>query len=334
MTHYEKSRALITGGMGFIGSRLAHRLVALGAKVTIVDNLLPHHGSNPFNVQGLGSTASINICDIREQKRMGRFIKKNDFLFNLAGQTSHIGSMQDPTTDLSINVSAQLAVLELCRTWNPGIKIVYTSTRQIYGKPHYLPVDESHPINPTDINGINTATSESYYALYHRVYGIRSCVLRLTNTYGPGMRIQDAQQCFLGMWVRLLLENRPIPIFGDGQQRRDFNYVEDCVDAILLAGKSDKANGKIYNLGSHDVTTLNALAEKMVNLEYGGSYQCIPFPPERKKIDIGDYYGDFSRISKDLKWTPKIPLQEGLKKTMAYYQQYHRHYLPPETVLQ
>ncbi|MBF0399504.1 MAG: GDP-mannose 4,6-dehydratase [Magnetococcales bacterium] len=332
MMHYNKSRVLITGGMGFIGSRLARRLVHLGAKVTIVDNLLPLHGSNPFNIQDFESAVSINICDVREQQAMNRFIKKNDFLFNLAAQTSHTGSMTDPTTDMAINVSAQLGLLESCRKWNPRIRVVYASTRQVYGKPQYLPVDENHPIQPTDINGIHKATSESYYALYHTIYGLHTCVLRLTNTYGPGMRIQDAQQCFLGLWFRLLMEQKPIPIFGDGEQRRDFNYVEDCVDALLLAGSRDKANGKVYNLGSREVISLNRLAATMVKLSGRGSYECIPFPDERKQIDIGDYYGDFSRISRELKWQPKVTLDAGLTKTMAYYQRHFRHYLMRHSV--
>jgi dTDP-glucose 4,6-dehydratase/UDP-glucose 4-epimerase len=235
-------------------------------------------------------------------------------------------SMSDPQTDLDINATAQLSILEACRKVNPSIKIVFASTRQLYGKPDYLPVDEKHPIRPVDINGINKLAGEWYHLLYNNVYGIRACALRLTNTYGPGMRVKDARQTFLGIWVRLLLEGKPIKVFGDGLQLRDFNYVDDCVEALLLAGSSDQANGKVYNLGSSEVFGLKALAEMMLALGYGGTFELIPFPPERKAIDIGDYYSDFSLITQELGWTPKVDMHEGLKKTMAYYQSHHRQY--------
>jgi UDP-glucose 4-epimerase len=247
-------------------------------------------------------------------------------LFNLAGQTSHMDSMTDPQTDLDINASAQLSILEACRLNNPEIKIVFASTRQLYGKPDYLPVDEKHPIRPVDVNGINKLAGEWYHLLYNNVYGIRACALRLTNTYGPGMRVKDARQTFLGIWVRLLLEGKPIKVFGDGEQLRDFNYVDDCVDALLVAGASEQANGKVYNLGSQEVIGLKALAEMMTKLGYGGSYELVPFPEDRKAIDIGDYYSDFSFISDELGWSPRIDLQQGLLKTVEYYSQRRSHY--------
>jgi len=234
--------------------------------------------------------------------------------------------MTDPHTDLDINASAQLSILEVCRQNNPEIKIIFASTRQLYGKPDYLPVDEKHPIRPVDVNGINKLAGEWYHILYNNVYGIRSCALRLTNTYGPGMRVKDARQTFLGIWVRLLLEGKPIKVFGDGNQLRDFNYVDDCVDALLLVGATEQANGKVYNLGSHEVIGLKALAEMMTKLGYGGSIEIMPFPEERKAIDIGDYYSDFSMISDELGWTPKINLQQGLLKTVDYYSRQHSHY--------
>jgi len=227
--------------------------------------------------------------------------------------------MTDPQTDLDINASAQLSILEACRLNNPAIKIVFASTRQLYGKPDYLPVDETHPIRPVDVNGINKLAGEWYHLLYNNVYGIRACALRLTNTYGPGMRVKDARQTFLGIWVRLLLEGKPIKVFGDGEQLRDFNYVGDCVDALLLAGASEQANGKVYNLGSEEVIGLKALAELMTSLGYDGTYELVPFPEERKAIDIGDYYSDFSLISAELGWSPRVNLKEGLLQTIDYY---------------
>jgi len=250
---------------------------------------------------------------------MAHIITNKDFLFNLAGQTSHIDSMSDPQTDLDINVSAQLSILNACRNYNHNIKIIFASTRQLYGKPIYLPVDENHPINPVDVNGINKLAGEWYYLLYNDVYGIRTCVLRLTNTYGPGMRVKDARQTFLGIWVRQLLEGESIKVFGDGQQRRDFLYVDDCVQSLLLAGASDKTSGKVYNVGSPQRINLKDLAALMVNLGYGGSYKLIPFPTERKAIDIGDYFSDISLIKEELGWFPQIELHDGLKKTLSYY---------------
>ena len=327
---YAGKSVLITGGLGFIGSNLARALVVQGADVTLVDSLIPQYGGNSFNTEDIRDKVMVNVCDVRDPFAMTYLLKDKDFLFNLAGQTSHMDSMADPQTDLEINAVAQLSILEACRKVNSGIKIVFASTRQLYGKPDYLPVDEKHPIRPVDVNGINKLAGEWYHLLYNNVYGIRACALRLTNTYGPGMRVKDARQTFLGIWVRLLLEGKPFKIFGDGLQLRDFNYVDDCVEALLLAGASDVTNGKIYNLGSTEVVGLKVLAEMMVDLGYGGAFELIPFPSERKAIDIGDYYSDFGLITKELGWQPKVGLREGLQRTMAYYQAHHRHYWDEE----
>lgn len=320
MNNFHRRKVLITGGLGFIGSNLARKLVELGAEVTLVDSLIPQYGGNLFNVDDFKEKVTINISDIRDKFAIAYLVKGKDYLFNLAGQTSHIDSMASPQTDLDINASAQISILEACRNTNPEIKLIFASTRQLYGKPDYLPVDENHPIRPVDINGINKLAGEWYHLLYNNVYGIRACALRLTNTYGPGMRVKDARQTFLGIWIRLLLEGKPIQIFGNGQQLRDFNYVDDCVEALLLAASSDLANGKVYNLGSSEVINLKDLATMMVDLGYGGSFEMIPFPPERKAIDIGDYYSDYSLIKQDLGWFPTIELRDGLARTIAYYQ--------------
>lgn len=319
MNAFNEKQILITGGLGFIGSNLARALVAQGANVTLVDSLIPQYGGNLFNIESIREKVTVNVCDVRDPFAMAYLLQGKDYLFNLAGQTSHMDSMSDPQTDLDINAAAQLSILEACRNANPGIKIVFASTRQLYGKPNYLPVDEKHPIRPVDVNGINKLAGEWYHLLYNNVYGIRACALRLTNTYGPGMRVKDARQTFLGIWVRLLLEGKPIKVFGDGLQLRDFNYVDDCVEALLLAGASDQANGKIYNLGSTEVVSLKALAEMMVQMGYGGTFELNPFPAERKAIDIGDYYSNYSLITHELGWIPKIALEEGLKRTIAYY---------------
>ena len=326
MKSYSGKNILVTGGLGFIGSNLARKLLKLGSKLTLVDNLFAQYGGNLFNIHDIHDQVSVVLCDVRDSEAMTRVLKGKDYLFNLAGQTSHLDSMLDPQTDLEINAAAQLAILESCRKVNPKIKIVFASTRQLYGIPDYLPVDEGHPIRPVDVNGINKLAGEWYHLLYNKVYGIRACALRLTNTYGPGMRVKDARQTFLGIWVRSLIEGAPIKVFGDGLQLRDFNYVDDCVSALLFAGASEATNGKVYNLGSKEVLGLKSVAEKMINIYQEGYYEIIPFPPERKAIDIGDYYSDFSLIQKELGWTPKVSMDEGLAQTLNYYKKHHLQY--------
>lgn len=326
MNTYEGKRILVTGGLGFIGSSLARRLVGLGAQVTLCDSLIPTYGGNLHNVHDIRDRVEVNISDVRDRFAIEYLLRGQDHLFNLAGQTSHLDSMTDPRTDLDINAAAQLAILEACRAVNPGIRIVFASTRQIYGRPDYLPVDEKHPIRPVDVNGINKLAGEWYHLLYNNVYGIRACVLRLTNTYGPGMRVKDARQTFLGIWIRQLIEGRTIRVFGDGTQLRDFNYVDDCVDALLAAGADEAATGRVYNLGSDEVVNLKDLAALLVGLGGQGQYELVPFPPERKAIDIGDYYSDFSLIRRELGWAPRTGLAEGLARTLDYYRQHGPHY--------
>ncbi len=326
MDNFRGTNVLVTGGLGFIGSNLARRLVGLGARVTLVDSLIPLYGGHLQNIADIRSDVVVNVCDVRDRFAMEYLVQKQDYLFNLAGQTSHLDSMTDPQTDLDINASAQLSILEACRRVNPGVRLVFASTRQLYGRPDYLPVDEKHPIRPVDVNGINKLAGEGYHLLYSSVYGIRASVLRLTNTYGPGMRVKDARQTFLGIWVRQLLEGHPIKVFGDGTQLRDFNYVDDCVDALLRAASADAAIGKVYNLGSAEVMSLKELAELMTSLVAGGRFEIVPFPPERKAIDIGNYYSDFSLIERELGWSPKIDLRAGLVRTLDYFKIHRQHY--------
>jgi UDP-glucose 4-epimerase len=323
---FSGAEVLITGGLGFIGSSLARRLVAAGAKVTIIDSLIPEYGGNLFNVDDFKDRVRINISDVRDPYAMAYLIKGKDFLFNLAGQTSHNDSMTDPFTDLNINATSQLAILEACRAHNNRIRLVFASTRQLYGKPEYLPVDENHPIRPVDVNGINKLAGEWYHLLYNNVYGIRACALRLTNTYGPGMRVRDARQTFLGIWIRQLLEGVPIKVFGDGLQLRDFNYVDDAVTAFLVAARNPDAEGQVFNLGGHERIDLKSLAELLITIESGGRYEIVPFPPERKAIDIGDYYGDYAKIQAALAWVPRTSLAEGLKCSLDYYRRHRAHY--------
>lgn len=326
MKQFKNKKILITGGLGFIGSNLALRLLSLGACVTVVDSLIPQYGGNLFNIKGIEDRIRVNISDVRDVHSMPFLVKGKDWLFNLAGQTSHMDSMREPFTDLDINSRAQLAILETCRHHNPQVKIVFASTRQIYGKPGYLPVDEKHPLDPVDINGINKLAGEGYHLLYHKVYGIRSVVLRLTNTFGPRMRIKDSRQTFLGTWIRQLLQHEPLEVWG-GDQLRDFTYVDDCVDAMLMTALDKRADGKVFNLGGDDIVDLKHLADILTSLDASGSYRIHPFPEDRKKIDIGDYYSDYTRIHAALSWKPKISLREGLKRTVDYYRTHLKEYL-------
>lgn len=323
---FKNKQVLITGGVGLIGSNLTKKLVSLGAKVTLVDSLCPQHGGNLFNISEFQEKIALKVGDVRDTSLMRELIGGQNFIFNLAGQTSHLNSMLDPHKDLSINVEAQLAILEICRKYNTKVKIIFTSTRQVYGKPEYLPVDEKHLTHPVDVNGINKIAAENYYLLYNSVYNIKSCILRLTNTYGIGMRVKDVNQNFLGIWIKHLIEGKPIQIFGNGEQLRDFNYVDDVVEAILLAALSSKAECEIFNLGSLEYISLKDLAELLINICQKGSYIFTPFPDDKKRIDIGDYYGDYNKITRVLGWSPQVSLVEGLTKTLLYYGKYHEHY--------
>jgi UDP-glucose 4-epimerase len=323
---FRNKKIIITGGLGFIGSNLALRLVRYGAKVLLVDSLIPEYGGNLFNIKDIEHKVDVNIADVRDIYSMRYLVQGKDYLFNLAGQTAHADSMKDPYTDLEINCRAQLSILETCRKYNPSIKIVFASTRQIYGVPDYLPVDERHLLHPTDVNGINKMAGEWYHILYNNVYGIRSCSLRLTNTYGPRMRVKDTRQTFLGIWIKKIISGEEIKIFGDGTQLRDFNYVEDVVDALLISAISKKAEGQIFNLGCSNHINLKDLADTLIRINRAGSSSLVPFPPERKQIDIGNYYGDFTKIRSTLGWQPKTSLEDGLTRTLEYYLKHRKHY--------
>lgn len=320
--HFHGKHVLITGGLGFIGSNLARRLVQAGADVLLVDSLIPEYGGNFFNVADVRDQVRVNIADVRDEHGLRFLVQGQDFIFNLAGQVSHTDSMNDPYTDLEINARSQLSILEACRHGNPSAKIIFASTRQIYGKPDYLPVDERHPLQPVDINGINKMAGEWYHIVYNNVYDLKTVSLRLTNTYGPRMRVKDARQTFIGWWLRQLVEGKPLQIYGNGLQVRDFNYVDDVVEALLLVARHDAANGQIYNLGGADPINLINLARLMIDINGQGDFEIVPFPNERKRIDIGDFYGDYRKIRSKLDWQPQTDLRQGLACTISYYQEH------------
>ena len=325
--YFRDKHVLVTGGVGFIGSNLARYLVSLGANVLLVDSLIPKYGGNLYNIAPIREQVRLNIADMRDEHGLRFLVKNQDVIFNLAGQVSHTDSMVDPYADLEINARSQLSLLEACRHGNPDASIVFASTRQIYGRPQYLPVDEAHPLQPVDVNGINKTAGEWYHIVYHNVYGLKTVSLRLTNTYGPRMRVKDARQTFLGWWLRQLVEGQPLKIYGDGQQFRDFNYVDDVVLALLLAATNESADGQIYNLGALESISLLDLAELLIDIHGGGSYEIVPFPEDRRRIDIGDYQGDFGKISRELGWNPQVDLHAGLAESVAYYEQNLQHYI-------
>jgi len=319
-------RVLITGGLGFIGSNLARRLVGDGAIVCLIDSLIPEYGGNRFNIAGIESELRVNVSDVRDDHSLRSLVEGQDFLFNLAGQTSHLDSMEDPYADLDINCRAQLSILEVCRRFNPEIRIVFASTRQVYGRPTYFPVDEKHLLRPVDVNGINKMAGEAYHLLYNNVYGIRATALRLTNTYGPRMRVVDSRQTFLGVWIRKLLEGKPFEVWG-GDQLRDFTFVDDVVEAFLMVAASPSTEGEVFNIGGNQVVTLRALANLLVEQAEGGGFEIRGFPKDRKRIDIGDYYTDFDLIRQTIGWEPKVALHEGLARTVAFYKEHLERYI-------
>jgi nucleoside-diphosphate-sugar epimerase len=314
---YSGAKVLITGGLGLIGSALARRLVALGAEVLLIDSMIPEYGGNLANIAEIYDRVTVNISDIRGGFGLRHLLKGGDFLFNLAAQTSHLDSMSSPEADLAINCTAQLQLLEACREVNPGVAIVHAGTRQIYGRPEYLPVDERHPLRPVDVNGVNKMAGEAYHLLYHDVYGVRTRSLRLTNIYGPGMRIRDARQTFLGIWLRRVIEGEPFEVWG-GAQRRDLLYVDDAADAFLCAAITPAAEGLALNVGGETVS-LAALAEALVEANDGGKYEAREFPPERKRIDIGDFLIDDRRFRALTGWQPRFSLTESLRRSLDYY---------------
>jgi UDP-glucose 4-epimerase len=325
--HYRNRRVMITGGLGFIGSNLAIRLAQLGAEVLIVDSLIPDSGGNFFNIEPVRDRVRVNVADVRQSSTMNYLVRGQDVIFNLAGQVSHIDSMRDPYADLEVNCRAQLTLLEACRHHNPGTKVVFAGTRQVYGRPDRLPVTEDHLVRPTDVNGINKVAGEYYHLVYNNVFGVRACSLRLTNVYGPRQLIRHNRQGFIGWFVRLALDGAEIQIFGDGSQVRDFVYVDDAVEAFLRAGATDAVNGEVFNVGGDEPTSHADLVTMLVAISGRGSCRFVDWPAEKKAIDIGSFYADSTRFRTRTGWAPAVPLRQGLMTTLAYYREHFSAYV-------
>ncbi|MDQ3649306.1 MAG: NAD-dependent epimerase/dehydratase family protein [Acidobacteriota bacterium] len=327
---YKGRSVLITGGLGFIGSNLARALIKLGdVEVSIIDALMPGQGGNLFNVEDIKDRITIHRADMGVDWVINHLVGGVDYVFNLAGNVSHLDSMLHPQHDLEQNCAAQLALLQACRNFNPHVKIIFTSTRQVYGKPVYLPVDEQHRVAPLDINGIHKLAAENYHLLYHRLYGIRAVCLRLTNTYGPRQLLCHNRQGFLPWFVRQALAGDEIELFGEGRQRRDLNYVDDVVEALLLAGASEAAEGEIFNLGGEEPVSLSEVAEELISLTGCGTVRSVPFPPENQLIDIGNCYSTYRKIETMLGWRPRTSLRTGLALTVEFYERNRAHYWEP-----
>ena len=325
--YYRGRAVMITGGLGFIGSNLARRLVELGADVLLVDSLIPDYGGNLFNIDGIADRVHVNIADIRQQSTMNFLVRDRVVVFNLAGQVSHIDSMRDPYTDLEINCRSQLTILEACRYHNPGVKVVFAGTRQIYGHPDSLPVSEAQLVRPTDVNGINKAAGEYYHLVYNNVFGVRACSLRLTNVYGPRQLIKHDRQGFIAWFIRLAIEDRTIPIYGDGSQLRDFVYVDDASDAFLRAGAMDACNGEVFNVGGDEPLSHRALTTMLVDVAGSGRIEYVDWPPDKKAIDIGSFYADSTKFKRVTGWSPAVTVREGLRRAVDFYREHLDRYV-------
>jgi len=324
--NFKGKRTLVTGGLGFIGSNLARALHEAGAEVTVYDALIPQHGGDLYNLQGVNERMRIVVSDMRDSEALVPVVVGQDYIFHLAGQVSHGDSMREPELDLAVNCTATIKLVEACRHHNPTAILVNTSTRQVYGRPQALPVTEDHPIDPVDVNGINKLAAEYYHLLYHRVYDVRSVVLRLTNTYGPRQQIKNERQGMAGVFLNRALRGQGLKLFGTGLQLRDFNYVTDVVDALLLAAATPACYGRIFNLGANDRHSLLEFCTILKEL-CGVQYEVVPFPADRKLIDIGDYYGSFARFQEATGWQPRVGLAEGLRRSVAFFTEHKEHYV-------
>ena len=326
MDDYRGKKVLVTGGLGFIGSNLAIRLVEVGASVTILDNLDPTGGGNQFNIEPIKNDVEVVIGDTCDGEKMEQLVRGRSHVFNLAGHVSHIESMQDPFSDLRMNTMGPLTVLEACKKENREARVVYAGTRQAYGRADVVPVVESLVLKPVDVNGVNKMAGEWYHMVYHGAYGIPTVSLRMVNTYGPRQLVKHSRQGFIGWFIRQAIDGEAIQLFGDGQQFRGFNYIDDVVEALLVAGTNKKVVGDYFNLGGMRPHTLESLVQTLLCVTGTGSYRMVPFPDDKKPIDIGSSFSSFMKFHVSTGWEPRIPLDEGLKRAVEYFRQHKAHY--------
>jgi len=326
MDDYRGKKVLVTGGLGFIGSSVALRLVELGASVTIVDNLDATSGANYFNIEPARRQFEVIEGDTTDLALMKRMVRGCSHIFNLAGHVSHLESMEDPFGDLRMNALGPLTVLEACKHVNRDVRVVYAGTRQSYGKPDIVPVVENLLLKPVDVNGVNKMAGEWFHMVFHTAYGIPTTSLRLVNTFGPRQLVKHARQGFIGWFIRQAIDGEQIQVYGDGQQFRGLNYIDDVVEALLIAGTSDTVVGDYFNLGGMQPVTLEVLVQTLLKVAGSGSYKVVPFPDDRKRIDIGSAFSSFMKFNFATGWKPNTPLEEGLARTVDYYRRYKTHY--------
>lgn len=324
---FEGRRCLVTGGLGFIGSNLALALAAAGARVRVVDAMVPSHGANPHNLEGAAAPIDVVVADIGDAARVATAVGEAEYVFNLAGQISHLDSMEDPLADFDWNARSQVSFLETLRSAGSRPVVVYTSTRQIYGRPERLPVDEDHPVRPVDVNGISQHAAEQCHLLYARVHGLRACSLRLTNVYGPRLRISESRQGVLGVFLRLALEGGTIRVYGDGSQLRDFLHVDDVVAALVAAALTPAAVGEAFNVSHGEALPLRRVAELLLAAAGTGRLELVPWPVDRAAIDIGSFVGDSAKARRLLGWSPRVSFAGGIESTVRYFREHRAWYL-------
>jgi UDP-glucose 4-epimerase len=323
---YKDKKVLITGGLGFVGSNLAIALVKKGAQVAIVDSMLLRQGGNLFNIKPVKGKVKVDFSDIRDPRAMCNLVRGKDYIFHLAGQVNHVDSIRNPLQDLSINAEGTLVVLEACRKYNPGAKVIFSGTRGQYGESVRLPVDEEHPMNPKGVYAITNLCAEKLVMVYDQVHKIRAIALRITNTYGPRHQMMHDEYGVFNWFIRKALDKQEIHIFGDGRILRDFLYVDDLVDAMLESALTPKAYGEVFNVGTGKPVSFIDLAKKIVRITRSGSIRFTKFTEERKALEPGDYYADITKIRRVVGWKPKVGLDSGIKKTADYYRKYRKHY--------
>jgi UDP-glucose 4-epimerase len=326
MDEYRGKEVLITGGLGFIGSNLAIRLVESGALVTLLDSLHPKCGANRFNIHPIRNEVATVEGDCCNFELIRSLVRGKSHIFSLAGHVSHLESMRDPFSDLSMNATGPLTVLEACTQENREARIIYAGTRQCYGRSAILPLVETQPLNPVDINGVNKMAGERYHMVYNLAHGLATVSLRLVNTYGPRQLIKHAHQGFAGWFIRQAIDGLEIQIYGDGAQLRDLTYVDDVADALMLAGTAS-VSGECFNLGGTVPVTLEHFARTLIAITGCGSYRMVPFPSENRKIDVGSAYSSFDKFHAATGWRPRVSLEEGLARTVEYYRRYREQYL-------
>lgn len=323
---YRGKKILITGGLGFIGSNLAHALVPLGARVTLLDALLPQYGGNPFNVREIADRVRVVQGDIRDPRILAAEVPETDVLFNLAAQVSYVDSMVEPFLDVDINCVGHLHVLETVRRLAPEAKVCFASSRFAYGKILTTPVDESHPTQPLSIYGVHKLAAEKYHRIYYDRYGLRTATIRIPNPYGPRQQMKHSKYSIVGWFIRQALDGGTLPIFGDGEQERDYLYVDDIVDAFLRIGATDRTDGEVYNIGSSERVRFVDMADEVLRVVGGGKKEHVPWPKDYERYETGSYRADTRKIHAAVGWQSQISLREGVRRTVDYYQRFRKHY--------